>query len=187
MVDAGAFEPRAGPVPGRCRAAGRERQTDVRFPPRGPGQTPRRAAGLRRDRAAAARRSHVPATSRLERRNGSGIEQIGKHDDQHPLGKLGVSSHKSASQRRGLVVAIRSERVQPLQDLVSERLGRTCKFWPPTPSIPTGLIRSRHARARPPATTTAVSYLLGWCQLMVIDADVSTKRYTGIRLGSSSP
>ena len=45
------------------------------------------------------------------------------------------------------------------------------RFRPPTPTTPTGLTRSRHANANPPAMWTATAYLLLAPLATVIDAD----------------
>ena len=46
---------------------------------------------------------------------------------------------------------------------------------------PTGLVRSRQASARPPATCSAVSYLLRASDDATIDADVSSRIHAGMR------
>src|SRR4051812_44435004 len=56
---------------------------------------------------------------------------------------------------------------------------------PPTPTTPTGLTRSRQAKAIPPAMWMAVAYLLRFCDVTVMEAEVSISRWHGIRFGAS--
>lgn len=49
----------------------------------------------------------------------------------------------------------------------------------PLPMTPTGLIRSSDATAKAPAKATAKAYLLIAVEDSVMEADVSTTRYTG--------
>ena len=57
-----------------------------------------------------------------------------------------------------------------------DKLGWMRKSRVPTPITPTGLTRSRHANAIPPARCSATAYLLRAIELIVIDAEVSINK-----------
>src|SRR4029079_11922125 len=66
-----------------------------------------------------------------------------------------------------------------------DRLGRRVVRGSPAEISPTGVKRPNGGSASPPARCTAHVYLLRRCDETHIDADVSTSRYTGMRLGAS--